>query len=34
MLLGWSDEWQEGEGQSMNKWFALKADKKGKSKIT
>ena len=34
MLLGWCGEWQDGEGQSMNKRFALKKDKKGKSKIT
>ena len=33
MLLGWRGEWQDGEGQSMNKRFAFKADK-GRGEIT
>ncbi len=34
MLLGWRGEWQDGEGQSMNKRFAFKADGGGGAGIT
>ena len=34
MLLGWRGEWQNGEGQSMNKRFAFKADRGEGAEIT